>query len=106
MNKVEIYGRLVRDVEQVKSKSGIDVGRFTLAVPRKGNKEETDFIDCISFGKLTETLIKYTEKGNRLLVTGSINIRDYEDKDKNKKRSFYIVVDDFYFVDYKKELTK
>lgn len=104
MNKVEIMGRLTKDVEIQKSKSSVDYARFTLAVGRKGEKEKTDFIECIAFGKLAETLVKYVEKGNRLIVTGSININDYEDKDGNKRNSITIIVDDFYFVDYKKEL--
>lgn len=106
MNRVELLGRLVRDVEVKKGESGTEVGTFTLAVGRKLKKDETDFIDCVTFGKLTETLVKYTEKGNRLIVLGSLQVNNYEDKDGNKKKSTYIVVDDFYFVDFKKELAK
>lgn len=106
MNKIELMGRLTKDVERFKSKSGNDVGKFTLAVSRKGDKEKTDFFDCIAFGKLTDALIKYTEKGNRLIVNGSINIDNYTDKDGNTKRTFSVIVDDFYFVDFKKELAR
>lgn len=106
MNKVEIMGRLTKDVEIQKAKSGNDYAKFTLAIPRKLEKDKTDFIDCVAFGKLAETLVKYVEKGNRLIVTGSINLNDYEDKDGNKRNSISIIVDDFYFVDFKKDLNK
>ena len=106
MNKVELMGRLTADVELVKTKTDMDMGRFTLAVPRKtkkGEKEITDFIDCIVFGNLAKILKEYVVKGNRIIVCGSINTNTYEDKDGNKKKSVYILVDDFYFTEYRKE---
>lgn len=106
MNKVEMSGRLVKDVEITTSKSGVKVGKFTLAVARKGKKDETDFIDCVVFGELGEALVKYTEKGNRLIICGSLNINNYKDKDGNNQKSLNVVCDEFYFVDFKKELTK
>ena len=70
-------------------------------------KDETDFIDCVVFGtKTCEALTKYTEKGNRIIVVGSLQIDSFTNKDGNTKKSVYVIVDDFYFVDFKKELTK
>lgn len=106
MNKLELGGRLVKDIEITTSKSGVKVGKFTLAVSRKGKKDETDFIDCVVFGELAETIGKYTEKGNRIYVCGSLNINNYTDKVGNNQKSVNVVVDDFYFVDFKKELSK
>ena len=102
MNKVELMGRLTKDVEMVQSKSGVVVAKITLAIPRKTNKDETDFIDAVAFGKLGETLSKYVTKGNRLIVTGSIQLNNYTDKDGNNRTSTTIIIDDFYFVDFKK----
>lgn len=101
MNKVELMGRLTKDVNILKTKNDKEMATFTLAVPRKGQKDTTDFIDCVAFGELPSILSKYTSKGVRLIVTGAINISDY--KEGNTKKSFSILVDDFYFVDFKKE---
>ena len=107
MNKIELMGRLTKDVELKDSKKGEKYGIFTLAVPRKLKKDETDFIDCVVFGtKTCEALTKYTEKGNRIIVVGSLQIDSFTNKDGNTKKSVYVIVDDFYFVDFKKELTK
>lgn len=101
MNKIELMGRLVADVEVKKGKTGTEYTNFTIAVPRKGNKEITDFINCVAFGKICDALVKYTEKGNRIIVTGSLNLDKFTDKDGNSHTSVTILVDDFYFVDFK-----
>lgn len=100
MNKIELMGRLTKEIEIKKGKE-TTYGIFTLAVPRKENKEITDFVDCVAFGKLAEALAKYTEKGNRLIVTGTLHFDKYQDKDGNNKTSIKVIVDDFFFVDFK-----
>lgn len=101
MNKIELMGRLVKDIELKKGKNDNIYGVFTLAVGRKENKEITDFIDCIAFGKLAETISKYTEKGNRLIVTGALHFNAYTDKDGKNRNTVSIIIDDFFFVDFK-----
>lgn len=101
MNKIEIMGRLTKDVEMKMTKNKKEVYTFTLAVPRKTDKETTDFIDCIAFSKLGEIIKNYTTKGQKIIVCGSLNINHYEDKDGNKRVAPTIVVDDFYFTDGK-----
>lgn len=101
MNKIELMGRLTKDVEILKSKKGGDYARFTIAVPRKNDKEITDFIDVVAFGKVVEVINKYVEKGNRIIVVGQLNIDTYTDKDGNTKKSVVVVLEDFYFVDFK-----
>lgn len=105
MNKVELLGRLVKDVEIAKSKSGNDYAKFTLAVNRKQKDAPTDFFNCIAFGKLPEIIKKYTEKGNRILIVGTIQNESYKDNEGNTKYSTSVIVEDFYFVDFKKELS-
>ena len=102
MNKLELMGRLVKDIEIKKGKNDNIYGVFTLAVTRKENKEITDFVDCVAFGKLAEVIKQYTEKGNRIIVTGSLHFDKYVSKDGENKTSVRIIVDDFYFVDYKR----
>jgi len=101
MNKIELLGRMVRDIELKKGKNDKVYGMFSLAVNRKENKEQTDFINCVAFGKLAETIKLYTEKGNRIIVTGSLHLDNYTDKEGKTKTSCNIIVDDFYFVDFK-----
>ena len=101
MNKVELLGRTTADVELQKSKDGKEYARFTLAVQRKLDKEKTDFLDCVAFGKLAETIAKYVKKGNRIIVCGNIQTSIVENKDKTKTKYTSIIVDDFYFTEAK-----
>jgi len=101
MNKVELLGRLTKDIELKEAKNGKKYAKFTLAVPKAGDKDKTNFIDCIVFDKMAETIEKYVDKGKRIIVSGELNIEIYEDKDNNKKTSVSILVNDFYFVDFK-----
>ena len=107
MNKVELMGRLVADVELKKAskKDGSDYARFSLAVPRKNVKDKTDFINCVAFGKLAEVISKYCKKGQRIIVCGSIQI-DQVEKDGNKTNYTTIIVNDFYFTEYNKDVAK
>lgn len=100
MNKIELMGRMVKEIEIKKGKE-TKYGIFTLAVGRKENKEITDFVDCVAFGKLAETIATYTEKGNRIIVSGAIHFDKYQDKEGNTKQSVKVIVNDFYFVDFK-----
>lgn len=83
-NRVSLLGRLVRDVDVRYNDNGIVIGQFTLAVDRpkrKGNeKAEADFIRCVAFGKLAETLGNYVSKGQRLFVDGAIHTGSYTSK--------------------------
>ena len=107
MNKIELMGRLTTDVELKKSekKDGTNYIRFTLAVPRKAVKDKTDFINCVSFGKLAEVISKFCKKGQRIIVCGSLQV-DTVEKDGNKTNYTNVIVDDFYFTEYLKELSK
>ena len=104
MNKVELMGRATADVELQKSKDGKEYARFTLAVPRKLDKEKTDFIDCVAFGKLSEVISTYVKKGNRIIVCGNIQTSIVENKDKTKTKFVTIVCDDFYFTESRKDV--
>ena len=107
MNKIELMGRLIADVELKKGakKDGADYIKFTLAVPRKNTKDKTDFIGCVAFGKLAEVISKYCKKGQRIIVCGSLQI-DTVEKDGNKIYYTNVIVNDFYFTEYNKDLAK
>ena len=101
MNRIELLGRLVNNVEIKTSKNDKEYAIFTIAVKRKLDKDKTDFIDCIAFGNIVKPLSEYTEKGNRIIVCGELNTNEYENKEGQKVKDFNIVVNDFYFVDFK-----
>jgi len=99
MNKVILIGRLTKDPElNYAAGTGTAVTRFTLAVTRPFKKDETDFINCIAFGKTGETIAQYLTKGRQLAVTGSIRTGSYDSKDGTKRYTTDIVVDSFEFI--------
>ena len=99
MNKVILIGRLTKDPElNFAAGSGTAVARFNLAVTRPFKKDETDFINCIAFGKTGETIAQYLTKGRQLAVTGSIRTGSYDAKDGTKRYTTDIVVDSFEFI--------
>ena len=108
MNKVELLGRLTKDVEIKKGKKA-EFGTFTLAIKRpfaKDGETDVDFIDCVIFGKPMEALAKYTKKGTQIIVCGSIQNSTYEDKEKNKRTKTQIIVSDFYFTEFRKDVVE
>lgn len=99
MNKVILIGRLTRDPElNHAAGSGTAVCRFNLAVARPFKKDETDFINCIAFGKTGETIAQYMTKGRQLAVTGSIRTGSYDAKDGTKRYTTDVTVDLFEFI--------
>ena len=99
MNKVVLIGRMVADPElNFQANSGMAICRFRLAVTRPFKKDETDFINCIAFGKTGETIAQYLTKGRQLAVTGSIRTGSYDAKDGTKRYTTDIVVDSFEFI--------
>ena len=100
MNKVILMGRLTRDVEMFGQKS--KVARFCLAVDRSYGEDETDFFNCVSFGKQAEFVEKYLKKGIKVLVTGRLQNNNYEDKQGNKVTSTQIITEEVEFCESKK----
>ena len=106
LNHIVIMGRLTRDPELRRTGSGVAVASFTLAVDRDysgkdGGKKETDFIDCVAWRQTGEFVSKYFTKGRMACVSGSLQLRDWTDKDGNKRRSAEVIADNVYFADSK-----
>lgn len=105
LNRITIMGRLTRDPELRRTGSGVAVASFTLAVDRdfssKGNEKETDFIDCVAWRQTGEFVSKYFTKGRMAVVSGSLQIRKWKDKDGNERRSAEVIADSVYFADSK-----
>ena len=100
MNKVILMGRLTREPEMFGQKS--KVARFTLAVDRTYGEDETDFFNCVSFGKQAEFVEKYLKKGTKILVSGRLQNNSYEDKQGQKVTSTQIITEEIEFAESKK----
>lgn len=107
LNKIFIMGRLTRDPELRRTQNGTAVAGFALAVDRDfknaDGTKETDFIDCVVWRQTAEFVSKYFTKGRMAVVEGRLQIRDWQDKDGNKRRNAEVVADNVYFGDSKKE---
>ena len=106
LNHITIMGRLTKNPELRRTGSGIACTSFTLAVDRdyKNNGEtETDFIDCVAWRSTAEFVNTYFAKGRMAVVSGSLQIRSWTDKDGNKRRNAEVKADNVYFGDSKKE---
>jgi len=101
-NRVILVGRLTRDPEMRFISSGSGVVKFTLAVSRRTKSgEETTFIDIVAWEKLAETCNTYLKKGMNVLVEGRLVIRNYDDKDGNKRKATEVVIDVMQMLDRK-----
>ena len=99
MNKVILIGRLTKDPElRFTAGSGMAVSRFTVAVNRQFKKDETDFINCVAFGKTAETISQYLTKGRQIAVIGSIRTGSYDAQDGTKRYTTDVAVESFEFI--------
>ena len=107
LNVITIMGRLTRDPELRRTPSGVAVTSFSLAVDRdyipEGQERGTDFIDCVAWRNTAEFIKKYFSKGSMAVVYGRLQVRNYTDKDGNKRRACEINVEHIYFGDSKKK---
>lgn len=105
LNTITIMGRLTRDPELRHTQSDLAVASFTLAVDQDYAKDEkkTDFIDCVAWRQTGEFVSKYFNKGSMAVVSGRLQIREWTDKEGNKRRSAEVVADHVYFGDIKKK---
>jgi len=106
MNKWIGMGRLTRDPETRYSsgEKSIAITRFTLAVDRRGKRQEgqtADFIQCVAFDKAGEFADKYFRKGTKVLVTGRIQTGSYTNKNGDKVYTTEIVVEEQEFAESK-----
>lgn len=106
LNKAILQGRFTADPELTYTASDIPRTTFTLAVNRsykKDGEQETDFITVIAWRSTAEIICKYFKKGQQAIVDGSIQTRNYTDKQGNKRTAFEVVIDNIYFADSKKD---
>lgn len=107
LNKIFLQGRIVNDIDVKTTPSGASVATFRIAVDRdfksKDGQKETDFITIVAWRNTAEFVYKYFAKGRMILIDGRLQIRNYTDKDGNKRTSAEVVADSVYFSDSKKD---
>lgn len=107
LNRIIVMGRMTRDPELRRTNSGTAVASFTVAVDwgfkSLSGEKETDFIDVVSWRNTAEFVSKYFSKGRMAVVEGRLQIRDWTDKEGNKRRTAEIVADSVYFGDSKRD---
>lgn len=107
MNNVTLVGNLTKDAELKFTSNGSAVASFTLAVSRAfknaNGEKETDFINCVVWRKQAEVLAEYTGKGSKLAVRGRMQVRNYENKEGTRVYVTEVVVEEFTFLDSKKD---
>lgn len=107
LNRIVIIGRLTRDPELKNTPNGTAVATFTLAVDRayknQSGEKETDFIPVVVWRQLAETCGRYLSKGKMAAVDGRLQLRNYEDKNGNKRTIAEVVAENVRFLSPKSE---
>ena len=108
LNRIILMGRLTRDPELRHTGSGTAVASFSLAVERDirdktSGQKTTDFIDIVAWRQTGEFVSKYFTKGRMAVVEGRLQMRDWQDRDGNKRRSAEVVADNVYFADSRRD---
>lgn len=111
LNQIAIQGRIVRDPELRRTDSGKAVTSFSVACDRdfknsQTGEKEVDFLDCVAWGSTAETVERYFRKGQMAMVTGRLQIRQYTDKNGQKRRYAEILVSSVYFCGSKESGTQ
>lgn len=108
LNKVFLQGRLVADPELRHTQQGTPVASYRLAVDRDykskdSNAQNTDFVNIVSWRNTAEFVSRYFTKGRMMLVEGRLQMRNYTDKDGNRRVAAEVVTDNVHFADSRKD---
>ena len=107
LNKVILIGRLTATPELKQTASGLNVTSFSIAVNRRfakpGEANNADFIDIVCWRQQAEFVCKYFTKGNPICIVGSIQTRNWQDKDGKNRKTTEVVADEVQFVESKKD---
>ena len=105
LNVVALMGRLVADPELRHTPNGVATCTFRIAVDRSfvraGEERKADFLDIVAWRQSAEFVCKYFHKGSLIAVDGSIQTRNYEDKNGNKRTAFEIMANNIHFAESK-----
>ena len=102
LNHITLMGRLTRDPELRYTQTQTPVASFRLAVDRDfadktTGERQADFIDCVAWRSTAEFVSKYFQKGSMIVVSGRLQMRDWTDRDNNRRTSAEVVAENVYF---------
>lgn len=108
MNHVVLMGRLTRDPELRHTQSGVPVVTFSIAVNRRfaareGEQRQVDFIDVVAWRQSAEFVQRYFAKGQMCAVQGRLQIREWEDKEGNRRRNAEVIAEHVHFTGSRRE---
>ena len=108
LNKILLQGRLVADPELRHTQSGVAVASFRIAVDRDFKDRETgerkaDFINIVAWRQTGEFVSRYFSKGRMAVVEGRMQVREYNDRDGNRRYATEVVADNVYFGDSRRD---
>lgn len=106
LNRAILMGRLAADPELRQTPSGISVTSFRIAVNRTYDRDLTDWIDIVAWRQTAEFICKYFQNGSMIAVEGSIQTRNYEDRNGNRRTAVEVVADQVHFAESKAEKKK
>lgn len=108
LNRIVLMGRLTKNPELRHTQSGTPVASFSLAVDRdfkdkQTGEKATDFIDIVAWRKTAEFVSRFFTKGRMAVVEGRLQLRDWTDRDGNKRRTAEVLAEHVYFGDSKRD---
>ena len=110
LNVVAMMGRMVADPELRHTPNGIATCTFRIAVDRSfvraGEERKADFIDIVAWRQSAEFVCKYFRKGDMIVINGSLQTRNYEDKKGNKRTAYEVVAENASFCGAKPKSSK
>ncbi len=102
MNKVFLIGNLTRDPELTETSGGVSVCHFAIAVNRtytsSDGERQTDFFNVTAWRGLADTIAKYVKKGSKVAVSGSVQVRNYEDNQGVRRTAVDVIAQDVEFL--------
>ncbi len=105
MNVICLLGRLTADPELRHTPNQVPVTSFSIAVDRRftpqGQERQADFINIVAWRQTAEFITRYFHKGQRIAIQGSLQARQYTDKEGNKRTAYEVVVDNAFFAESK-----
>ena len=97
MNRILLQGRLTKEPEIRLTTKNDKVARFTLAVDRDFNREETDFINCVAFKNTAAFIESYFGKGDMEILAGRLQKQTYTAKDGSNRTAAEVMTDNVWF---------
>ena len=102
MNKIFLIGNLTREPELTETTAGVKICRFSIAVNRDykqaDGERKTDFFNVMAWRGLAEIVNRFARKGHKVAVTGSVEIREYQDGKGINRRAFDVIAQDVEFL--------